>query len=317
LWLAPVLAVYGEMLWQRTAWTATVAPLPDQAALLAGDSLAAVLTWIVRGEVLSMILAAAFLANSAGLRRGLWNGIASVFPATRWQRVIQLSLLASATAALGIPAVRFGAGGETGRLTVKLLAALWSSTAATLLMCRLMLAFEAACRVPAKSTKVRWAEVTGQYTARLWLPVLIGAVVFPVIDLASADMRALLRWYAWPAVALLAWFPFTALRAADAGEIHTVFRIALQRWAGGLMGFAGWFAVAGVQFFAFHLLCGWSISWLPRGTWWQAAAGVLCHGAWVWLAVWMLGAWIAIQVEHRGPSTQTARARRSGTTTRA
>jgi hypothetical protein len=224
--------------------------------------------------------------------------------------VLRLALLASATAALGMPAVRFGAGGETGRLAVKLMAALWTSTAATLLMCWLMLSFEAACRAPAKVAKIRRAEMTGQYTARLWLPVLVGAVVFPIMDESSADVRTVLRFYAWPVAGLLAWFPVTALRATEAGEIHTVVGIALRRWGAGLLPFTGWLAVAGTYFFAFHLGTGWLISLCPDNSWPRAAMAILTAGAEVWLAVWMLGAWVAIQVDRLPSATKDARSSR-------
>ncbi|HEX2748670.1 MAG TPA: hypothetical protein VHM91_11770, partial [Verrucomicrobiales bacterium] len=189
LWMVPVAAVAAEIIWNWSFPQTSAAPLLLTSGLLAGDSLVRVLTWIARGDVLAMVLAAAFLANSAGLRRGMWKGIESVFSAG-WGRVLRLSLVASATAALGIPAVRFGAGGESGRLAVKIMAALWTSTAATLLMCRLIISFETACRGSVKTGKTRPAELTGQYTARLWLPVLAGAVAFPLLDYASADVSA-------------------------------------------------------------------------------------------------------------------------------
>lgn len=211
--------------------------------------------------------------------------------------MVQLVLLASATAALGIPAVRFGAGGESGRWIVKLLAAPWTATAATLLMCGLFLAFETACRGPAKA-KIRWAEMTGQYTARLWFVVLIGTVAFPLMDWLSPGLRGILRWYAWPAVVLLAWFPFTALRSTEAGEIHTVFTIALRRWASGLLPFTGWAAVAGIHFFALHLPGGWLVSLCPDGSWYRALVAGCFAAVQAALAVWMLGSWIAVQVDN-------------------
>ena len=295
LWAGPVLAAAAEFLWRRPP-PGSGTPLLRASGLLTGDSLAMVLTWIMRGEVLAFVLAAAFLANSAGLRRGLWKGIESVFP-PGWRRVLQLALLASATAALGIPMVRFGGGGEDGRLVVKLMASLWISTAACLLMCWLLLSFESASRAPARAAKTRWAEMTGQYTVRLWLPVLAGAVAFPLMDAAKADLRAVLRAYAWPAAALLAWFPLTALRSSEAGEIHSVFSVALRRWGAGLLPFSGWLAVAGMHFFAFHLCSRGLISLCPDGSWWREAVTFVFHSAWAWLAVWMLGAWVAMQVD--------------------
>lgn len=295
LWAVPVLAAVAEMAWQWQAPGAGAAPRLPAAGVSTGDSLIDVLTWIVRGDVLSMLLAAAFLANSAGLRRGLWSGVAAVFSG-RWRRVIQLVLLASATAALGIPAVRFGAGGESGHWIMKLLTAPWAATAATLLMCWLFLAFETACRGPAQA-KIRRAEMAGQCTARLWVMVFIGAVTFPLMDWLSDDTRGILRWFAWPAVALLAWFPFTALRSTEAGEIHTVFSVALSRWAAGILPFAGWCAVAGVHFFALHLLTGWLVSLCPDGTWYRSIIAGILAAAQVALAVWMFGAWVTIQVD--------------------
>jgi hypothetical protein len=260
----------------------------------------------MRGDVLAMVLAAAFLANSAGLRRGLWNGIESLFP-RGWHRVLQLALLASATATLGMPAVRFGAGGEAGRLAVKMMASLWTSTTATLLMCWLILSFESICRSPVKAAKIRWAEMTGQYTVRLWLPVLAAAVAFPLMDAASPELRGVLRVYAWPVAALLAWFPLTALRSSEAGEIHSVLSVALRRWGTGVLPLTGWLAVAGAHFFAFHLLAGWLIALCPAGSWWRAGAAFLSHSAWAALAVWMLGAWVAIQVDSLPSGTKNAR----------
>ena len=295
LWAVPVLAAVAEMLWQWQAPAANGAPRLHAAGMATGDSLVAALTWIVRGDVLAMLLAAAFLANSAGLRRGLWSGVAAVFSGA-WCRVVQLILLASATAALGMPAVRFGAGGENGRWIVKLLAAPWTATAATLLMCWLFLSFETVCRGPAKA-KIRWAEMTGQFSARLWFMILIGTIVFPLTDWLSADVRGILRWYAWPAVVLLVWFPFTALRSTEAGEIHTVISVALGRWASGALAFFGWVAVAGVHFFALHLLSGWLVSLCPDGSWYLALTAGFFVAVQVALAVWMLGAWIAIQVD--------------------
>ena len=295
LWMVPVLAAVAEMLWQWQAPPLNAVPLVPGAGMATGDSLVAVLTWIVRGDFFAMVLAAAFLANSAGLRRGLWSGVEAVFPGL-WRRVIKLVVLASATAALGIPAVRFGAGGDSGRWIVKLIAAPWTATAATLLMCWLFLCFETACRGPAK-TKIRQAEMTGQFTVRLWLMVFIGAVVFPLTDWLSADMRGILRWYAWPVVALLAWFPFTALRSTEAGEIHTVFGVSLRRWAHGIVPFLGWVAVAGVHFFALHLPGGWMVSLCPAESWYRGLVAGFFAAAQAGLAVWMLGAWVAIQVE--------------------
>ena len=298
-----------EIVWNWSFPQVSTGPLLLTSGLLAGDSLVRVLTWIARGDVLAMVLAAAFLANSAGLRRGMWKGIESVFSAG-WGRVLRLSLVASATAALGIPAVRFGAGGESGRLAVKLMAALWTSTAATLLLCWLILSFETASRGPVKTAKTRPAELTGQYTARLWLPVLAGTVAFPLLDYASADASMVLRFYVWPLAALLAWFPLTALRSAEAGEIHTVVSVAVRRWGTGVLCFAGWVVVAGMHFFAFHLGSGWLLSLCVDGSWWQAAVALLSAGAWAWLAAWMLGAWIAIQVDRLPSGAKDARSSR-------
>ena len=293
LWVVPVLVVVMELLWQSYLPAPDSTPLLQQAGLATGDSLVSVLTWIVRGDVLSMLLAAAFLANSAGLRRGLWAGIESTFPGW-WPRLIQFVLLASATAALGIPAVRFGAGGESGRWIVKLLAAPWTATAATLPICWLFLSFETASRGPAK-TRVRIAEMTGQFTARLWFIAFAGALVFPLLDWLSADMRGILRWYSWPAAALLAWFPFTALRSTEAGEIHTVFSVSLRRCGVGIVQFLGWAVVAGVHFFALHLLSNWLVSIYPDAAWYRAVTTGVFAAAQITLATWMLGAWVTIQ----------------------
>jgi hypothetical protein len=295
LWMVPAGAVALEMLWHWRLPAMQGQPLVDGAAVETGTSLVSVLTWLTHGEVLAMLLGAAFLANSAGLRRGLCTGIVAVFPGA-WRWVIYLVLLAGAVASLGAPMVRFGAGGETGRWVVKLMAAPWTATAATLLMCWLILAFETACRTPEKS-KIRWFEMTGQYTARLWLPAFAGTIAFPLMDWLTPDTRALLRWYAWPAALALAWFPFTALRSTEAGEIHTVCIVALRRWSAGLLSFLGWLAVAGVWFLAFHLLAGWLVSLCPAGSWYHAAVTGVFHTLSAVLAVWMLGAWVAIQVD--------------------
>ena len=308
LWALPATAVAVEMLWKWSVPATERVPLVQGAALETGASLVAVLTWLTHGEVFAMVLAAAFLANSAGLRRGLCTGIVAVFPGM-WRWVMYLVLFASATAALGAPMVRFGAGGERGMWIVKLMAAPWTATAATMLMCWLILAFETACRAPEK-TKIRWMEMAGQYTARLWLLAFIGAVAFPLMDWLSADTRHLLRWYAWPAALLLAWFPFTALRSSEAGEIHTVCIVALRRWGAGLVPFLGWLCVAGVHFLAFHLLSGWLGSLCPPASWSHAVVAGIFQIAWVVLAVWMLGAWVAMQVE-KVPAAAKPRRRKS------
>ncbi|HWB06966.1 MAG TPA: hypothetical protein VG796_28335 [Verrucomicrobiales bacterium] len=309
LWIVPAGAAAAELLWR---WRASSLPSSEpliNAGLNAGESLVSVLTWITRGDVLAMLLAAAFFANSAGLRQGLWKGIAEVF-APGWQRILRLALLASATAALGMPMARFGAGGEAGRLAVKLMAALWTSTAATLLMCGLMLAFESACRARAKAPRMRFAEMTGQYTARLWLPVLAGTVAFPLMDLLNESVLTILCVYAWPLVALLAWFPLAAMRSTEAGDIHTVVSVALRRWGTGLPALTGWLAVAGTSFFALHLAFGGLLSLCPEGSWWRAAVTVFAAGVRAWLAVWMLGAWVAIQVDMLPSAAKVARASR-------
>lgn len=293
LWIIPVLVVVMELLWQSRLPASESTPFLQSAGMATGDSLVNVLTWIVRGDVLSMLLAAAFLANSAGIRRGLWAGIESGFPGW-WSRLIQFVLLASATAALGIPAVRFGAGGESGRWIVKLLAAPWTATAATMLLCWLFLSFEAASRGPAKA-RVRMAEMTGQFTARLWFVAFAGAVVLPLLDWLSADMRGILCWYTWPVVSLLAWFPFTALRSTEAGEIHTVFSVSLRRCGRGIPQLIGWAVVAGVHFFALHLLSIWLGSLYPGIAWYRAITTGVFAAAQIALATWMLGAWITIQ----------------------
>jgi len=307
VWLAavPAAAVAAEMLWQWALPAPVGGNLFKGAALETGTSLVSVLTWLTHGEVLAMLMAAAFLANSAGLRRGLCTGIVAIFPGA-WRWVIYLVLYASAVASLGAPMVRYGAGGETGLWIVKLMAAPWAATAATMLMCWLILTFETACRAPEKS-KVRWPEMTGQYTARLWLLALIGAVAFPLHDWLPPGARDILRWYVWPAALLLAWFPFTALRSTEAGEIHTVCLVALRRWGAGLLPFAGWLCVAGVYFLAFHLLSDWLVSLCPAGTWYRHALAGIFHTAWAVPAVWMLGAWVAMQVE----KVPVAKSRRS------
>jgi len=296
-WLigVPAAAIAMEMLWQWSVPAATPGNLIHGAALETGGSLVSVLTWLTRGEVPAMMLAAAFLANSAGLRRGLCSGIVDLFPGA-WRWIIYLVLYASAVASLGAPMVRFGAGGETGRWIVRLMAAPWTATAATMLMCWLILSFESACRTPEKA-KVPRPDLTGQCTARLWLLAFIGAVAFPLHDWITPGTREILRWYAWPAALLLAWFPFTALRSGEAGEIHTVCIVALRRWVAGLVPFAGWLCVAGVWFLAFHLLSGWFVSLCPEESWYRAALAGLFRTAWAVPAVWMLGAWIAMQVD--------------------
>jgi hypothetical protein len=309
LWAVPVLAAAAEFFWQWSPPAGNAESLLHEAGLLTGDSLAMVLTWIMRGDVLAMVLAAAFLANSAGLRRGLWRGLEATFPGG-WLRVLQLALLASATAALGMPAVRFGAGGESGRLAVKLMASLWTSTAATLLMCWLILQFEAICRAPLNAAKIRWVEMTGQFTVRLWLPILAGSVAFPLMDAAGPELRGVLRVYAWPLAALLGWFPLTALPSSGAGEIHSVIGTALRRWGAGLLPFTGWLAVAGTHFFAFQLLSGWAMAFCPDGSWWRSGAALLFNSAWAALAVWMLGAWVCIQVDRMPFVKKDARALR-------
>jgi hypothetical protein len=218
-----------------------------------------------------------------------------LFPGV-WRWIIYLVLYASAVASLGAPMVRYGAGGETGLWIVKLMAAPWTATAATLLMCWLILSFESACRAPEKA-KVPRPDLTGQYTVRLWLLAFIGAVAFPLNDWINPDTRDILRWYVWPAALLLAWFPFTALRATEAGEIHTVCTVAVRRWGAGLLPFSGWLCVAGVWFLAFHLLSGWLVSLCPEGTWYRAGVAGVSRTAWAVLAVWTLGAWVAMQVD--------------------
>jgi hypothetical protein len=314
LWAIPALAALAELLWQWHAPGATASSRSHIAGLLTGDSLAKVLTWIVRGEMLAMVLAAAFLANSGGLRQGLWKGIDTVFPAG-WRRVLQLTLLASATACLGIPAVRFGAGGETGLIIVRLASSLWTSTAATMLMCWLIVSLESFCRASGRAGKGRRADVTGQYTVRLWLPVLAGAVAFPLMDAADEELRGVLRAYAWPAAAIFAWFPLTALRFIEAGHIHSVLASALRRWVAGLLPFTGWLTIAGVHFFAFHLLSGWLVTQCDDGSWLRAAVAIAFHGIWPVLAVRMLGAWVAIQVDRFPPDTKNARPERHSANT--
>lgn len=309
LWLVPAAAIAVEMLWKWEVRAGENLPLVEASAVETVRSLVAVLTWLTHGEVLAMLLAAAFLANSAGLRRGLCTGIVDLFPGA-WRWIIYLTLYASAVAALGAPMVRFGAGGETGMWIVKLMAAPWTATAATMLMCWLILAFETACRAPEK-TKIRWAEMTGQYTVRLWLVAFIGSVVFPLTDWLRPETREILRWYAWPAALLLAWFPYTALRSKEAGEIHTVCIVALQRWGSGLLIFFGWLCVAGVWFLAFHLLSGWLVSLCPSETWYRAAVAGVFHTVWALVAVWLLGAWVAMQVDKMPASGKQRRSSKS------
>lgn len=295
VWVLPLAAVVLERLWQ---WRpeAIVEASPAAAGWLAGDSIAAVLTWPVRGEVLAMLAAGAFFANSGGLRTGLMRGIDSVFaPASA--RVCKLLLLASATASLGIPAVRFGAGGENGRTLILVMASLWSALAATLVAGWLLQVFEAHSRAPEKAGRIRWMELAAQYVPRLWFMVLTGAVVFPLLDLLDADLRGILRFYAWPVVFLLPWFAITALRTAGANEIHTVFRTALRRWWRGAAAFFCWFAVAGTSFFLLHWFTCWLVSLCPAVAWWREIPALAGRLAWVWLAVWMLGAWACIQVD--------------------
>jgi hypothetical protein len=166
-----------------------------------------------------------------------------------------------------------------------------------MLMCWLILSFESFSRPAKKAVKSLRADVTGQYTVRLWLPALAGAVAFPFMDAAGDELRGVLRAYAWPAAALLAWFPLTALRFTEAGHIHGVLASALRRWAAGLVPFTGWLTVAGVHFFAFHLFSGWLVSRCDDGSWLRASLAIAFHGIWPFLAVRMLGAWVAIQVD--------------------
>ena len=303
--LVPVAAVAAEMLWKWSVPAAGSEGLLPGAAWETGASLVAVLTWLTHGEILAMLLAAAFLANSAGLRRGLCTGIVAVFPGV-WRWIMYLVLFGSATAALGMPMVRFGAGGERGLWIVKLMAAPWTATAATMLMCWLILAFETACRAPEK-TKIRWAEMTGQYTARLWLLAMAGTIALPLMDWLSPGTRMILRGYAWPLALVMAWFPFTALRSTEAGEIHTVCIVALRRWGAGLLPFLGWLCVSGVHFLALHLLSGWLVSLCPAGTWYRAGVAGIFQTAGALLAVWMLGAWVTIQVDKTPAATKQRR----------
>lgn len=308
LLMAPAALTAAELLWQ---WQA---PAPDAPALLpaaareTGDALARSLTWVVRGEIPAMILGAAFFANSAGLRRGLHKGLAAAFSPGR-AAFFTVLLGLSAAAALAIPAVRSSGGDDSLRQAVRLLAAPWNATAATLIVCRLILTFETACRTPEKSAGVRWTEMTGLYTARLWLPVLAGTFLFPLLDHTSPGLLPLLRAIAWPAAALFAWLPATALRCAGAGAIHTVVRMALRRAAGGFIPFSGWLAAAAVPLGTWHLCGSALLSLCPPGSWWRPlTAGVVSSGS-AALTVWVLGAWIAIQVDSAPPAVNDARSR--------
>jgi hypothetical protein len=310
VWMLPLASVILEWLWQ---WRLSVhADTSAQAAgWLAGDSLATALTWPVRGEIPAMLAAAAFFANSGGLRSGLLRGIDPVMGPVA-ARIFKILLLASATAALGIPAVRFGAGGEHGRTLILLMSSLWSSLAATLMVCWLLLRFETHRRAPEKAAKIRWVELSAQYVPRLWFMVLAGAAAFPMMDLLSMELRSVLRFYAWPVVLVLAWFPVTALRTAEAGEIHTAFRTALRRSWQGAGAFLCWLAVAGASFFLLHWLTALLTSLCPEEAWWRQIPAVAGQVAWVWLAVWMLGAWACIQVDKLAlPARETRAPRRT------
>ncbi len=295
VWLLPLAAVVLERVWQWKPgeyYDASAAA----ACLRAGDSLAAVLTWPVRGEVLAMLAAGAFFANSGGLRTGLLRGIDSVFGAAV-ARVAKVLLLGSATASLGIPAVRFGSGGEHGRTIIPIMSSLWFALAATLVTGWLLQVFEAHSRAPEKAGKIRWMELAAQYVPRLWFMVLACAVAFPLMELLDAELGGILRIYIWPVVLLLPWFAITALRTATADEIHTVFLTALRRWWQGYASFFCWLAVAGVSFFMLHWITGMLVSLCPQASWWWEIPSLAGRLAWVWLAVWMLGAWVCIQVD--------------------
>jgi hypothetical protein len=174
-------------------------------------------------------------------------------------------------------------------------------------MCWLILTFEAAAGNGARAVNAPRVELAGQLTARLWLPVLAGALIFPLMNVAGPELRGVLRAYAWPAAALMAWFPLTALRTAEAGDIHNVMSTALRRWVSGLLPFIGWVGVAGVGFFAFHVMSRWLVSLIADHALVAAptAAALRCIGT--GLAVWMLGAWVAIQVDRLPPGVNYAR----------
>ena len=108
----------------------------------------------------------------------------------------------------------------------------------------------------------------------------------------------------------LAWLPVTALRTAEAGEIHTAFRTALRRWWQGALPFLCWLAVAGAHFFLLHWLTGWLVSLCPADAWWREIPAIAGLVAWTWLAVWMLGAWACIQVDKLAPPAKEPRAPR-------
>lgn len=309
LWLAPVMLTAAGLAWQwQPPQPAAARPLTE-AALLTGDSLAEILTWILRGEVPAMVLAAAFLANSAGLRRGVIKGLNAAF-SPGWSRAFHLILLASATAALGIPAVRFGAGGEHGLLAVKVLAAPWTGTSATLIMVWLILTFEAAARSPGQPAKaVRW-EITGQYATRLWIAAMAGTVLFPLMDYAGTELRSVLRAYAWPAAAMLAWLPWAALRAPEAGEIHVVFRSALHRLAAQFLPFLIWVLTAGVCLYGLHLASLLTATFAGTESWWQPVRQAIFGIAGSALAVFLLGSWVCIQTQLTPAPSQTSRSPR-------
>ena len=58
---------------------------------------------------------------------------------------------------------------------------------------------------------------------------------------------------------------------------------------------------------ALHLLSGWLVSLCPAGTWYRAGVAGIFQTAGALLAVWMLGAWVSIQVDKTPAATKQRR----------
>ncbi len=294
-WLTVALVVPLEELWRGVAPAQDGVSISSAALPATADSLAGVLTWIARGEVSAVLVAVVFLLNGAGVRSGLLRGLRAGFPRI-WRWVLP-ALLVSIFAALAVPVLRFSGAGDSLVLAVKLMASLWTVAAATLLMAWLTLSLQPGLRPRSRSRspKARPAEQAGEVLARFWPLVLCGAVAFPLLDLISPGGT---RLFLWPLAALVAWLPFTTAAGKEPGKTRAVMARALRRAGGGLLPFCGWLAVAGMVFFAFHLLAGALLSPLiPAGTPWRTAVSLLFSGLGGGLSVWMLGAWVAMQMD--------------------
>jgi hypothetical protein len=269
---------------------------------------AAALTGGCASSLVAIALGAGLLVNAFGIKTGLFRSLHAFFAAP-YGRLFGLTLLASVTATLLLPALNLGpARHSLPAQFVTAFADLWVAVAHVACFAWLTLRCEAVLRAPEKSTKVLWFETAAFYLTRLWPLILFTWVTL----IARPWLPALGREISTGLMAFfMAWGSLACLHTKSWTERGAATIAALQRLLRHPAAFLLWLATATVFLALFHLASvsirhAASVAQQP----WAGPISLFLTAVHALLVTWSLAAWIGIQVDRLPFSTKPPRPRR-------